>query len=94
MWIDLNLYFKSEPSNNDQWLDVWIDIGGSIGELYRQTFTFPKGVGQERNIIYALPSVYTLDTWESNGGTIYMRTSHSLDIYDFNLNIDVDHKPR
>lgn len=92
--IDIMLYFKAVPSNISQWIDIWIDIGGSVGELYRQTFSFPKGVGNPRGILYALSSAYTLDTWESNGGKIYVRSNASLGIYDINLNIDRSHKAR
>lgn len=90
--LDIMLYFKAEPSSVSQWMDVWIDIGGSIGELYRQTFSFPKGSGTERGVLYALPSAYTLNTWEANGGTIYVRSNASLDIYGINYNFDRTHK--
>lgn len=66
--IDIMLYFKAVPSSVNQYLDIWINIGGAVGELYRQTFSFPRGAGVERGILYALPSAYTLDTWEANGG--------------------------
>jgi hypothetical protein len=90
--LDVMIYFKAVPSAVDQWLDMWIYIGGTIGELYRQTFTFPKGSGVERGVLYALPSAYTLDTWEANGGTVYIRSNHSIDIYGINYNLDRSHK--
>lgn len=92
--LDIMIYFKAVPSAADQSLDVWIDIGGSVGELYRQTFTFPKGIGQERGILYALPSAYTLGTWEANGGTVKINSSDSLEIYDIVFNFDRTHKAR
>ena len=92
--IDIMLYFKAIPSAQNQWLDIWIDIGGSVGELYRQAFAFPRGSGVERGILYALPSAYTLGTWEANGGTIYVRSNASTSIYKPNLNIDRTHKAR
>lgn len=92
--LDLMLYFKAVPSNATQWLDVWIDIGGAIGEIYRQTFSFPKGVGVERGVLYAIPSGYTAATWAANGGKVYVRSNHDMDIYDINLNIDRSHRAR
>lgn len=92
--LDVMIYFKAVPSSINQWLDIWIDIGGSIGELYRQTFSFPRGAGTERGILYALPSGYTLNTWEANGGTIYLRSDSTLSIYDINYNFDRSHKAR
>lgn len=92
--LDFMMYFKAVPSSNSQWLDVWIDIGGTVGELYRQTFSFPRGSGQERGILYALPSAYNLGTWEQNGGTVYVRSNAQLDIYQINYNFDRTHKSR
>lgn len=92
--LDIMIYFKAEPSAVDQWIDIWVDIGGSVGELYRQTFPFPKGSGIERGILYALPSAYTLNTWESNGGRVYVRSNASVDVYEINFNFDRSHKAR
>lgn len=92
--LDCMFYFKSVPSAANQWLDIWINIGGSVGELYRQTFQFPKGAGVERGVLYALPSAYTLGTWQANGGTVYVRSNASLDIYGINFNFDRSHKAR
>ena len=90
--LDIMIYFKAVPSATSQWLDIWIDIGGSIGELYRHTFSFPKGAGTSRGILYSLSSAYTLDTWETNGGTVYIRSNASLDVYGVNFNFDRSHK--
>lgn len=92
--LDVMVYFKAVPSAVNQWLDIWVDIGGSIGELYRQTFSFPRGTGVERGILYALPSAYTLGTWEANGGTLYARSNAAMSIYDINYNFDRSHKAK
>ena len=90
--LDVQIYFKALPSAQNQWLEVWIDIGGSVGELYRETFSFPRGAGVERGIMYSLASSYTLGTWEANGGTVYVRSNASLNIYDIVYNLDRSHK--
>lgn len=90
--LDIMIYFKAIPSAANQWLDVWIDIGGSIGELYRQTFSFPRGAGTQRGVLYALPSAYTLGTWEANGGTVYVRSGDPVDIHSINFNFDTTHR--
>ena len=92
--LDMMVYFKAIPSAVNQWFEIWIDIGGAIGELYRETFTFPKGAGTERGILYAIPSAYTLGTWETNGATVKCRSDASLDIYRINYNFDRSHKAR
>ena len=90
--LDLMFYFKAKSSIQNQWLDIWLDIGGSVGQLYRQTFGFTKGTGTERSILYALPSAYTLDTWEQNGASVYVRSNGATEIYDINFNFDRSHK--
>ena len=92
--LDLMLYFKAVPSAANQWLEVWVDIGGAVGELYRQTFVFPKGAGVERGIVYGLPSAYTLGTWEANGATVHIRSNAAADVYKINYNFDRTHKAR
>lgn len=78
----VTLDFKVKPTNaNTTYIEDWIDIGGSIGELYRRISTFPKGNGVERSIVHTT-AVYTLDTWEQNGGTVYVRADNTADIYD------------
>lgn len=92
--LDIMIYFKAKSSTVDQFIDVWIDIGGAVGELYKQTYTFPKGQATERGIMYSLASAYTLGTWEQNGGTVYVRSNASAEIYDISFNFDRTHKAR
>lgn len=92
--LDIMIYFKAVSSSVDQWIDIWIDIEGSVGELYRQTFSFPKGSGVERGILYALPAAYTRNTWQANGGKVYIRSNHNVDIYKINFNFDRSYKAK
>jgi hypothetical protein len=92
--VNIQIGFKATPSAVDQWCDFWLDIGGSIGEIYRQTFIFPKGSGVERYIVYSLPSIYQLDTWEANGATLNIRSNDSLDVRDFKVNVTRVHKAK
>ena len=98
--LDVQIYFYAVPTSVSQWIDIWIDITGGTGlpanlsNLYRQTFTFPKSTGVERGILYALPSAYTLDTWQANGGVVKVRSNAALDIYGINYNLDRSHKAR
>lgn len=63
------------------YIEFWVDIGGAVGELYRRILTFPKGQGVIRPVTLST-SVYTLDTWETNGGTVYCQSNGTADIYD------------
>jgi hypothetical protein len=92
--LDVMLYFQAVPSVVNQWLEIWIDIGGGVGALYRQTFAFPRGTGVSRGIVYGLPSAYTAATWQANGGTVKVLSNADVDIFDINYNFDRSHKAR
>lgn len=90
--LDAMIYFTSVPSATNAELDIWVDIGGSIGAIYVQTIYFrgtsPKGV------LYSLPSAYTGTTWEANGGTIYIKPSVNMQFYGMTYNFDRSHKAK
>ena len=98
--LDLMIYFKATPSAVNQSLDVWVDITGGTGtpanlaKLYEQTFSFPRGSGVQRGILYALPSAYTLGTWQANGGVVYIRSDAALTLHSITYNFDRTHKAR
>ncbi|RYX78561.1 hypothetical protein EON76_05375 [bacterium] len=78
----ITIDFVALPTSvNTTYLDVWFDIGGSIGELYRRVISFPKGNGVARPIGFTA-MVYTLDTWQANGATVKVRANGSAGIYD------------
>lgn len=80
--ILITLEFLAKPTNsNTTYLDVWLDIGGSKGEIYRHTHSFPKGLNQPKLISETIFG-YTLNTWEDNGASIYMNAINTCDIYD------------
>lgn len=90
--LDVMIYFLAVPSSINAELDVFIDIGGSIGAIYLQTIYFrgtsPKGV------MYALPSAYTGSTWETNGGIVKIRPSTNMSFYGMTFNFDRSHKAK
>ena len=98
--LDIMLYFYAVPTNVAQTMDVWLDLTDGTGVpsnlsvLYPETYTFPKGVGIGRGIKFNFSSVYTRDTWQANGGRIFINSSHSLTVYGINFNFDRSHKAR
>jgi len=88
--LDLQIYFRCLPANINGELDIWIDIGGSVGVLYLQTFFFRAA--SEKGIMYALPSAYTLNTWQTNGGRVYVKPSVNMTFWGMNYNFDRTHK--
>lgn len=88
--IDMN----AVPTNaGTTFLEVWIDIGGGVGQLYKRIITFPKGTGIVRPINFTV-NAYTLDTWETNGGTVYVRANGSIDLYDIRYVLTRTHKAK
>lgn len=89
-WITIDL--KALPTNpSTTYIEIWFDIGGSVGELYRRIITFPKGNGVERPINFTV-GVYSLDTWETNGATVYCNANNTCDLYDIRYVISRTHK--
>lgn len=78
LMITTEFKIRRASGNGDYSLEYWWDIGGAVGELYRRTFNLP-GTG-ERNITFTT-GVYTLDTWEANGATSYIRTSVETELH-------------
>lgn len=70
------------PTNaGTTYIEFWVDIGGAVGELYRRIVSFPKGNGVERPITLST-AVYTLDTWQANGGAVYVRANGTANLYN------------
>lgn len=68
-------------SGGTTYIEFWLDIGGTVGELYRRIVSFPKGNGVIRPVTLTT-FIYTLDTFEANGGSVYCRANGSCNIYD------------
>lgn len=90
--LAMQLFFFATPTTPNQYIDIWIDIGSPIGELYRQTFSFPRGAGVTRGIMYTLPAAYTLGTWQANGGTVRVVSDAICSIYGITYNFARTHK--
>lgn len=90
--LAMQLFFFATPTTPNQYIDIWIDIGGAIGQLYRQTFSFPRGAGITRGIMYTLPAAYTLATWQANGGTVRVLSDAICTIYGITYNFARTHK--
>ena len=92
--ITIAVTLVATPTNaNTSTVEVWFDIGGAIGPLFRRTLTFPKGAGVPRSINFTA-SGYTAATWEANGATAHIRADNTADIHDINYIITRTHKAR
>lgn len=73
------------------YVEVWFDIGGAVGELYRRIISFPKGNGVVRPINFTVAG-YTLDTWEANGATVFIRANGTVEVCDVRYIITRTHR--
>lgn len=78
--VTFDAKFKPTTASNT-YVDMWVDIGGGIGELYRRTIGFPKGSGVEHGLVWTT-TVYTLNTWEANGAVLYIRSNAAAELYE------------
>lgn len=74
-------------------VELWFDIGGDFDPLYKQIISFPKGNGVARSLNYTT-AAFTLDTWQTNGATVYIRANGPLSVYDIRYVITRTHKAR
>lgn len=92
--LAITVDFKAIPTSaSTTYVEVWIDINGAVGELYRRIISFPKGNGQLRPVNFTVIG-YTLDTWEQNGGVVYIRANGTLSVYDVRYVMTRTHEAR
>tara|TARA_R110000850_G_scaffold263483_1_gene392342 strand:- start:75 stop:623 length:549 start_codon:yes stop_codon:yes gene_type:complete len=82
------------PSVSAEYVNLSVDIGGTIGEVFMKLYSFPKGAGVERSIIYTIPSAYTLDTWETNGGQVKVISNGACNIHGIRYVFTRTHKAK
>lgn len=92
--LAVTIDFVALPTNaGTTYLECWIDIGGAVGEIYKRIVSFPKGNGVVRPINFTVDG-YTLDTWEANGGTVYVKANNTADLYNIRYVLTRTHMAR
>lgn len=90
--LNIFIYFTAVPATAaGNYIDLWLDIGDPVGELYRRTITFPKGNGVAAGISMSIAG-FTLDTWETNGGSAMVRSSTNCSLYGIRYVLTRTHK--
>lgn len=77
--------FTADPATANDYFDLCLDIGGSIGEIWCQTQGFLKGANPQ-DFSFTIP-VYTGSTFLSNGGQLNLTTSGTIAFYDIGITI-------
>ena len=88
--FELRLQATAQPAQQNTYMTVEIDIGGSQGIIWADTRSFIKGTSAQR--IVRDISYYTLSTFQANGGEIYLESNNNVDIYDITLFIRRVHR--
>lgn len=70
-----------------------VDIGGGIGVVEEQQFTIAGGAAIAHPISWTF-AAYTLDTWETNGGTIFVTADGPGDLTIKRVVVQRTHKAR
>ena len=92
--INIKIQFVFTPTNSSATeIDIEVDIGGSIGVVEYDTRALTRGAGNPHNITLAFPA-YTLDTWEANGGEIYVEVDGPGSVTALRIVIVRVHKAR
>lgn len=92
--LAITLEFVVRPTaGSATYIETWIEIGGSIGQIFRIGSGFAKGAGTENHITQSTVG-YTLGTFEANGGTPTIRANGAVEIYDIKLTLTRTHKAK
>lgn len=94
--LNITIEFRCRPTTgaSNVRMNVKLDIGGAVGVIFPRDFTLSKGSGVEHNYLSSF-NVYTLNTWEANGATVYVEAFNSaVEIYDIRYLITRTHKAR
>lgn len=87
---DIRLRLKATPGATGGYVTFELDIGGTLGTILAQTQSYIKGVA-EVNMLF-VSTIFSLDTFVANGGSIYATSSVAADLYDIGLLINRTHK--
>ena len=94
--LNITIEFRCRPTTgaSNVRMQVKLDIGGAVGVLYPRDFALTKGSGVEHNYLSSF-NVYTLNTWEANGASVYVEAFNSnIEVYDIRYLITRTHKAR
>ena len=92
--IDIKIQFVFTPTSAAATeIDIEVDIGGGVGVVEYDTRALTRGAGNPHNITLAFPA-YTLNTWEANGGEIYVEADGPGSVTALRIVIVRTHKAR
>lgn len=78
-------------SSSTTYVDMWLDLGGSLTNVFPQTVTFAKGNNQAHNVVYTV-GFYVGSTWEANGARVMIQTPDSLAVHSIGYTVQVIHR--
>ncbi|TVZ52891.1 hypothetical protein [Dokdonia sp. Hel_I_53] len=92
--LNVVIEFKLRPlTNGTVRVNLSIDIGGGVGEIYPRSFVLTRGINQEHFYLSSF-NAYTLGTWEANGGSVIIEATGNVEVYDIRYVLTRTHKAR
>jgi len=84
--------FKGKSTSNNGAASFAVNIGGSIGQIFKRDFRFPRGTGVEHDF-YFTSQGYSLNTFVTNGGVLELTSKTGTNtFYDISLQIHRTYK--
>lgn len=77
----VRLDFSASINTLQGYFDIKVDIDGLIGNVFNAVQTFPKGSNEDHKFSYTF-LIYTLETFITNGGEIFINPSNTMLIWD------------
>ena len=81
---NLRFNLTADASGSNPYLTLELDINGTIGVVWANTFFFARGAGVDTKFAVTIP-VFTLDTFMTNGAAFYVTSSTTTTIHSAKL---------
>lgn len=81
----------TQNTNSDTKISYCIDIGNGIPPLYKNGSDLNRGIGTITDVNKST-GIYTLDTWEANGGKLKITTDNEVEVIYKRLILFLIHK--
>lgn len=91
LMLTLEFITDRVSASGDYTVDVWLDIGGSVGRLFERSIQ-KKGSGPEN--VSVTTGAFNLATWQANGASVNIRSTVNINVYGILYRIFRIHKGR
>lgn len=91
-YYQISVLFKAKSTVSNDYFDISIDVGGAIGQIFKQTLVLVKGANTEQSFKYEV-GAYAAATFLANGGLVKITSVNgTLSVYDIIFQVNRTHK--